>query len=155
MYLYMMHSMNCVPTQPVLENYTPPAPITAPIMAPLGADPQAQPVSSGAPQAMVQGQHGAQVPYSGMHQQQFAPPAVNQVMPNTSVEGAPGAPTGDVIQVERTQISHRCLVAFKILKSQQPQHNDFTPNNQVKCSSLTPHTFAVWFSLYSQSQLRK
>ncbi|XP_056874422.1 protein transport protein Sec31A isoform X1 [Takifugu flavidus] len=84
--------------KPVLENYTPPAPITAPIMAPLGADPQAQPVSSGAPQAMVQGQHGAQVPYSGMHQQQFAPPAVNQVMPNTSVEGAPGAPTGDVIQ---------------------------------------------------------
>lgn len=97
--MYMKHSMNCVLTQPVLENYTPPAPITAPIMAPLGADPQAQPVSSGAPQAMVQGQHGAQGPYSGMHQQQFAPPAGNQVMPNTSVEGAPGAPTGDVIQV--------------------------------------------------------
>lgn len=69
-------------------------------MAPLGADPQAQPVPSGVPQAMGQGQHGAQVPYSGMHQQQFSPPAVNPVMPNTSVEGAPGAPTGDVIQVE-------------------------------------------------------
>ncbi|CAG05283.1 unnamed protein product [Tetraodon nigroviridis] len=82
----------------VLENYTPPAPITAPIMAPLGADPQAPSVPSGAPQAMVQGQQGAQVPYSGMHQQQFSSPAVNQAMPNTSVEGAPGAPTGDVIQ---------------------------------------------------------
>lgn len=68
-------------------------------MAPLGADPQAQPVSSGAPQAMVQGPHGAQIPYSGMHQQQFSPPAMNPAMPKTSMEGAPGAPTGDVIQV--------------------------------------------------------
>lgn len=93
--------MNRVLIQPVMENYTPPAPITAPIMAPLGADPQAQPVSAGAPQATVPGQHGAQVPYSGMHQQ-FTPPAVNQVKPNTSVEGAPGAPTGDVIQVEHS-----------------------------------------------------
>lgn len=106
--------MNCVLTQPVLENYTPPAPITAPIMAPLGADPQAQPVSSGAPQAMVQGQHGAQVPYSGMHQQQFAPPAVNQVMPNTSVEGAPGAPTGDVIQVGNSDRLLICKPQIKL-----------------------------------------
>lgn len=71
-------------------------------MAPLGADPQAQPVSSGAPQAMVQGPHGAQVPYSGMQQQQqqqFSPPPMNPAMPKTSMEGAPGAPTGDVIQV--------------------------------------------------------
>nr|XP_046231965.1 protein transport protein Sec31A isoform X2 [Scatophagus argus] len=88
------------------ENYTPPAPITAPIMGPLGADPQAQPVSSGAPQGMIQGPHGAQVPYSGMHQhqqqqqqqQQFSPPPVNPAMPKTSMEGAPGAPTGDLIQ---------------------------------------------------------
>ncbi|XP_072228251.1 protein transport protein Sec31A isoform X2 [Leuresthes tenuis] len=83
------------------ENYTPPTPITAPIMAPLGADPQAaQPMTSGAPQAMVQGPHGAQVPYSGMHQhhQQLAPPSMNPAMPNTSMEGPPGAPTGDVIQ---------------------------------------------------------
>lgn len=69
-------------------------------MAPLGAEPQAQPVPSAAPQALLQGQHGAQVPYSGMHQQQFSPPAVSQAIPSTSVEGAPGAPTGDVIQVE-------------------------------------------------------
>lgn len=103
--------------QPVLGNYTPPAPITAPIMAALGADPQAQPVPSGAPQAMVQGQPGAQVPYSGMHQQQFSPPATSQVMPNTSVEGAPGAPTGDVIQVENR------LLQYAEQKSYQDLHN--------------------------------
>ncbi|TMS08514.1 Protein transport protein Sec31A [Larimichthys crocea] len=90
--------------KPTRENYTPPAPITAPIMAPLGVDPQAQPVSSGAPQAMIQGPHGAQVPYSGMQQhqqqqqQQFSAPPMNPAMPKTSMEGAPGAPTGDVIQ---------------------------------------------------------
>lgn len=86
--------------QQIPENYTPPAPITAPIMAPLGADPQAQAASSVAPQAMVQGPHGAQVPYSGVQQQQqFNPPPMNPAMPKTSMEGAPGAPTGDVIQV--------------------------------------------------------
>ncbi|TKS85026.1 Protein transport protein [Collichthys lucidus] len=91
--------------KPTRENYTPPAPITAPIMAPLGVDPQAQPASSGAPQAMIQGPHGAQVPYSGMQQhqqqqqqQQFPAPPMNPAMPKTSMEGAPGAPTGDVIQ---------------------------------------------------------
>lgn len=71
-------------------------------MAPLGADPQAQPVPSGLPQAVAQGPHGAQVPYSGM-QQQFSPPAMNPAMPKTSTEGPPGAPTGDVIQVLRLQ----------------------------------------------------
>ncbi|KAM4528632.1 protein transport protein Sec31A isoform 2-T2 [Odontesthes bonariensis] len=81
------------------DNYTPPIPITAPIMSPLGADPQgAQPMTSGAPQAMVQGPHSAQVPYSGMHQQQLSPTSMNPAMPNTSMEGPPGAPTGDVIQ---------------------------------------------------------
>uniref|UniRef100_A0A8C3A8Q5 Protein transport protein Sec31A n=1 Tax=Cyclopterus lumpus TaxID=8103 RepID=A0A8C3A8Q5_CYCLU len=38
--------------KPPPMNYTPPAPITAPIMAPLGADPQAQLVPSGAPQPL-------------------------------------------------------------------------------------------------------
>lgn len=84
--------------QQVAQNYTPLAPITAPIMAPMGADPQGQQVPSGAPQSMIQGPQGAQVPYSGM-QQQFSPPAMNPAMPKTSMEGAPGAPTGDVIQV--------------------------------------------------------
>ncbi|KAK1883706.1 Protein transport protein Sec31A [Dissostichus eleginoides] len=76
-------------------NYTPPTPITAPIMAPLGADPQAQPVSSGAPQVMGQGQHGAQ----------------------TSMEGAPGAPTGDVIQPLQS------IPAEKIMKKPIPDEH--------------------------------
>uniref|UniRef100_A0A665WXM5 Protein transport protein Sec31A n=1 Tax=Echeneis naucrates TaxID=173247 RepID=A0A665WXM5_ECHNA len=82
----------------VPQNYTPPAPITAPIMGPLAGDPQAQQVSSGAPQTMIQGQ----APYSGMQQQQqqqISPPPMNPAMPKTSTEGAPGAPTGELIQV--------------------------------------------------------
>uniref|UniRef100_A0A3Q1HRU1 Protein transport protein Sec31A n=1 Tax=Anabas testudineus TaxID=64144 RepID=A0A3Q1HRU1_ANATE len=104
----------------VAENYTPPAPITAPIMAQLGADPQA-----GATQSMVQGQHGAQVPYSGMvqqqqqQQQQLSPTLMNPAMPKTSVEGAPGAPTGDVIQVHRYQ----SIPAEKILKKPIPDEH--------------------------------
>ncbi|XP_044030836.1 protein transport protein Sec31A isoform X3 [Siniperca chuatsi] len=101
----------------VQENYTPPAPITAPIMAPLGSDPQAQPVSSGAPQGMVQGQHGAQVPYSGMHHQQLSPPPMNPAMPKTSMEGAPGAPTGDVIQPLQS------IPAEKIMKKPIPDEH--------------------------------
>uniref|UniRef100_A0A3B5B5S2 Protein transport protein Sec31A n=1 Tax=Stegastes partitus TaxID=144197 RepID=A0A3B5B5S2_9TELE len=100
------------------QNYTPPAPITAPIMTPLGGDPQAQPVSSGAPQAMVQGPHGAQVPYSGMHQQQqLSPPPMNPAMPKTSMEGAPGAPTGDVIQPLQS------IPAEKIMKKPIPDEH--------------------------------
>lgn len=78
--------------------YTPPAPITSPIMAPLGVDPQ----SSGAP--MGQAPPQVQAPYSGVHQQTAPPPAMNQPMnppmnpAKTTSEGAPGAPTGDVIQ---------------------------------------------------------
>lgn len=86
-------------------------------MAPLGADPQAQPVSSGVPQAMGQGPHGAQVPYSGMQQQQqqqFSPPPMNPAMPKTSMEGAPGAPTGDVIQV--LNIHKNNILCFKLEK---------------------------------------
>lgn len=82
--------------QQVPQNFTPPAPITAPIMAPPGSDPQLP--SSGAPQP---GMQGAQVSYSGV-QQQVSPP-MNPAMPKTSMEGggAPGAPTGDAIQVRR------------------------------------------------------
>ncbi|XP_071322081.1 protein transport protein Sec31A isoform X8 [Trachinotus anak] len=106
----------------ITENYTPPAPITAPIMAPLGVDPQAQPVSSGVPQAMVQGPHGAQVPYSGMHhlqqqQQQLSPPPMNPAMPKTSMEGAPGAPTGDLIQPLQS------IPAEKIMKKPIPEEH--------------------------------
>lgn len=67
-------------------------------MAPLGADPQTQQIPSAAPQ-------GPQVSFSGMHPQQLSPPSMNPAMPNTSMEGAPGAPTGDVIQVFRVLVS--------------------------------------------------
>uniref|UniRef100_A0A3Q2DE43 Protein transport protein Sec31A n=1 Tax=Cyprinodon variegatus TaxID=28743 RepID=A0A3Q2DE43_CYPVA len=82
----------------VPENYTPPAPITAPILTPLGADPHTQPISSGTPQAMVQGHHGNQVQYAGMHQTQLPSQSMNPANPNSNMEGAPGAPTGDAIQ---------------------------------------------------------
>uniref|UniRef100_A0A8C3AB48 Protein transport protein Sec31A n=1 Tax=Cyclopterus lumpus TaxID=8103 RepID=A0A8C3AB48_CYCLU len=93
--------------KPPPMNYTPPAPITAPIMAPLGADPQAQLVPSGAPQAMGQGHHG---------QQQLSPP-MNPALPKTSMEGAPGAPTGDVIQPLRS------IPAEKIMKKPIPEEH--------------------------------
>ncbi|CAK6954607.1 protein transport protein Sec31A isoform X3 [Scomber scombrus] len=104
-------------------NYTPPAPITAPIMAPLGVDPQAQPVSAGAPQPMGQGPHGGQGPFSGMQQQQqqqqqqLSPPPMNTAMPKTSMEGAPGAPTGDIIQPMRS------IPAEKIMKKPIPDEH--------------------------------
>ncbi|XP_076019726.1 protein transport protein Sec31A isoform X3 [Genypterus blacodes] len=97
----------------VLVNYTPPAPI----MAPLGGDPQAQPAPSGAPQPMIPAQPGVQAPYSGMHQQQFPPQAMNPAMPKTSMEGAPGAPTGDVIQ------SMQSIPAEKIMKKPIPEEH--------------------------------
>ncbi|XP_031590203.1 protein transport protein Sec31A isoform X5 [Oreochromis aureus] len=102
----------------VPENYTRPIPITAPIMTPLGTDPQAQPMTSGDPQAMMQGQPGVQVPYSGMQQQQqLSPPPMNPAMPKTSMEGAPGAPTGDVIQPLQS------IPAEKIMKKPIPDEH--------------------------------
>ncbi|XP_062290933.1 protein transport protein Sec31A isoform X3 [Scomber scombrus] len=107
--------------QMIQGNYTPPAPITAPIMAPLGVDPQAQPVSAGAPQPMGQGPHGGQGPFSGMQQQQqqqqLSPPPMNTAMPKTSMEGAPGAPTGDIIQPMRS------IPAEKIMKKPIPDEH--------------------------------
>uniref|UniRef100_A0A3B4FBW6 Protein transport protein Sec31A n=1 Tax=Pundamilia nyererei TaxID=303518 RepID=A0A3B4FBW6_9CICH len=101
----------------VPQSYNPPIPITAPIMTPLGTDPQAQPMSSGAPSAMMQGQPGVQVPYSGMQQQQLSPPPMNPAMPKTSMEGAPGAPTGDVIQPLQS------IPAEKIMKKPIPDEH--------------------------------
>uniref|UniRef100_A0A672I3C7 Protein transport protein Sec31A n=1 Tax=Salarias fasciatus TaxID=181472 RepID=A0A672I3C7_SALFA len=80
----------------VPQNYAPPAPITAPIMTPLGGDPQQQVAPPG-----VQGPPGAQVPYSGLQQQPLSPPPLNPAAPKSATEGPPGAPTGDVIQVPR------------------------------------------------------
>ncbi|XP_061555139.1 protein transport protein Sec31A isoform X2 [Phycodurus eques] len=71
----------------VRENYTPPAPITAPIMAALGVDPHVQPVASGAPQGSFPSPYGAI--------QQIPPQTLN---PSIPTEGAPGGPTGDAIQ---------------------------------------------------------
>uniref|UniRef100_A0A8C9XE33 Protein transport protein Sec31A n=1 Tax=Sander lucioperca TaxID=283035 RepID=A0A8C9XE33_SANLU len=125
---YLPDNTNQVPhldSAPAPMNYTPPAPI----MAPLGADPQAQPVPSGPPQAMGQGPHGAQVPYSGM-QQQLSPPPMNPAMPKTSMEGAPGAPTGDVIQVHSSPLSQnkkitplQSIPAEKIMKKPIPDEH--------------------------------
>uniref|UniRef100_A0A8C8ML33 Protein transport protein Sec31A n=1 Tax=Oncorhynchus tshawytscha TaxID=74940 RepID=A0A8C8ML33_ONCTS len=88
-------TLNRVPKKKkVPENYTPPSPIMAPIFSPLGAgDPQQPPY-------MPPRQAQNQAPYQGM-QQQMAPPPMNPGMLKTrggSVEGAPGAPTGDTIQ---------------------------------------------------------
>uniref|UniRef100_A0AAQ4REF9 Protein transport protein Sec31A n=1 Tax=Gasterosteus aculeatus aculeatus TaxID=481459 RepID=A0AAQ4REF9_GASAC len=96
--------------KPAAVSYTPPTPITAPIMAPLGA---AQQGPSGAPQAMGQGPHGAQ----HHQQQQLSPPTMNPSMPTTSMEGAPGAPTGDVIQPLQS------IPAEKIMKKPIPEEH--------------------------------
>ncbi|XP_051907799.1 protein transport protein Sec31A [Hippocampus zosterae] len=85
------------------ENYTPPAPITAPIMAPLGGDSHAQPVASGAPQGSVLGPQGAF--------QQIPPQTLN---PSIPTEGAPGGPTGDSI---------RSIPAEKIAKKPIPEEH--------------------------------
>uniref|UniRef100_A0A3B3YDG7 Protein transport protein Sec31A n=1 Tax=Poecilia mexicana TaxID=48701 RepID=A0A3B3YDG7_9TELE len=105
------------PLSQVPENYTPPAPITAPILAPLGADPQAQPMSSGGPQDVLQGLQGSQVPYSGMHQTQLPSQRMNASMPNSNMEGAPGAPTGDAIQPLQS------IPAEKIMKKPIPDEH--------------------------------
>nr|XP_049594260.1 protein transport protein Sec31A isoform X1 [Syngnathus scovelli] len=88
------------------ENYTPPAPITSPIMAPLGSDPNAHPVNSGAPQGSVPGPQGGFQP--------IPPPTLNPSMP---AEGAPGGPTGDAIQPAQS------IPAEKIAKKPIPDEH--------------------------------
>ncbi|XP_058472566.1 protein transport protein Sec31A isoform X2 [Solea solea] len=114
-------ALNRAQKKKVLENYTPPTPITAPIMPQPGSDPQAQSMPTAGPQAVIQGQHGAQIPYSGLQQQQqqqqFPPPSMNAAMPKTSTEGAPGAPTGDVIQPLQS------IPAEKIMKKPIPDEH--------------------------------
>ncbi|XP_062899524.1 protein transport protein Sec31A isoform X2 [Mobula hypostoma] len=81
-------------------SFTPPAPITAPIMNPV-ADPQASiqsqqsvapPHTSFQTSQQLPNQPGAQNPYQGMLQ-----PAVPTMVPKHSTEEAPGAPTGDIM----------------------------------------------------------
>ncbi|XP_067894332.1 protein transport protein Sec31A isoform X8 [Heterodontus francisci] len=86
-------------------NYTPPAPITAPIMNPV-ADPQA-PVQHQQPPPPLQSsfqtpqqlpsQPGVQSPYQGILQPGMQP-TLQTMMPKHSTEEAPGAPTGDIMQ---------------------------------------------------------
>ncbi|XP_062870716.1 protein transport protein Sec31A isoform X2 [Trichomycterus rosablanca] len=80
------------------ENYTPPAPITAPIMAPLG-DPQPVAAMQPTPQQQLPPQPtGVPAPFNPLQQQPMVPTLRNPAMPNIPMEGPPGAPTGDVIQ---------------------------------------------------------
>ncbi|XP_034287071.1 protein transport protein Sec31A isoform X11 [Pantherophis guttatus] len=91
----------------VPDTFLPPVPITAPIMTPL-SDPQAQlqqPPTSAPPPTQVPfqpshlppGQPGLQNPF-----QNVPPPGVQTIMTPTvsasSMEGAPGAPTGNTMQ---------------------------------------------------------
>nr|XP_057920929.1 protein transport protein Sec31A isoform X2 [Doryrhamphus excisus] len=96
----------------VTENFTPPAPITTPIMAPLGGDLHGHPV---APQGAAADLHGVRAPYTGV--QQIPPQPVNPTAPNTSMEGAPGAPTGDGIQ------SLQAIPAQKMVKKPIPDEH--------------------------------
>ncbi|XP_025022722.1 protein transport protein Sec31A isoform X8 [Python bivittatus] len=91
----------------VPDTFLPPVPITAPIMTPL-SDPQAQlqqPPTSAPPPAQVPfqpshlppGQPGLQSPFQNVPQpgvQTIMTPAVS----TSSMEGAPGAPTGNTMQ---------------------------------------------------------
>uniref|UniRef100_A0A3B4AXZ4 SEC31 homolog A, COPII coat complex component n=1 Tax=Periophthalmus magnuspinnatus TaxID=409849 RepID=A0A3B4AXZ4_9GOBI len=103
----------------VPQNYTPPAPITAPIMAPLGVNLQSQQMPSGSPQTMGQIPHAVQTPYSGMQQPlpSSAMNSMNTTMPKTSSEGPPGAPIGDAIQPPQS------MPAEKITKKPIPDEH--------------------------------
>uniref|UniRef100_A0A8C2KEQ2 Protein transport protein Sec31A n=1 Tax=Cyprinus carpio TaxID=7962 RepID=A0A8C2KEQ2_CYPCA len=82
------------------ENFTPPAPITAPIMAPLG-DPQVpagQTMQTLQPQQQGPDQPVGPAIFTPIQQQPLGPPGRNPSMPQGNMEGAPGAPIGDVIK---------------------------------------------------------
>uniref|UniRef100_A0A672MPX8 Protein transport protein Sec31A n=1 Tax=Sinocyclocheilus grahami TaxID=75366 RepID=A0A672MPX8_SINGR len=84
----------------VPENFTPPAPITAPIMTPLG-DPQVPAVQT--MQTLQLQQQGPDQPvgpatFSPIQQQPLGPLGRNPSMPQGNMEGAPGAPIGDPLQ---------------------------------------------------------
>ncbi|XP_041914273.1 protein transport protein Sec31A isoform X2 [Alosa sapidissima] len=100
----------------VLDNYAPPAPITAPIMSPLG-EPQPQ-APTGPPQPYPQ--PGLQAPYAPMQHhppQGVAPAPGPPSVPLMNLQGAPGAPTGDRIQPMQK------LPAEKVSKKPIPQEH--------------------------------
>ncbi|XP_051972394.1 protein transport protein Sec31A-like isoform X5 [Xyrauchen texanus] len=86
------------------ENYTPPAPITAPIMTLLG-DPNAQ-VAPGTlnnePQQQVPVQPAVPAPFNPTQQQSMGSPTQYPHLPQVHMEGAPGAPIGDLIKPPQT-----------------------------------------------------
>ena len=90
--MFLLWFFNVLSSLQVLNNYTPPAPITAPIMSPLG-EPQAPAAPTQPPQP------GLQAPYNPHMRPTMAPGAGPPTMQRMNVEGAPGAPTGDIIQV--------------------------------------------------------
>lgn len=78
------------------QHFTPPAPITAPIMAPLG-DPQAPAgMQTLQPQQQALDQTTGPATFTPIQQQPLGPR--NPSMPQGNMEGAPGAPIGDVIK---------------------------------------------------------
>uniref|UniRef100_A0A8C2B7E7 Protein transport protein Sec31A n=1 Tax=Cyprinus carpio TaxID=7962 RepID=A0A8C2B7E7_CYPCA len=79
------------------ENFTPPAPITAPIMAPLG-DPQVPAGQTLQPQQQGPDQPVGPAIFTPIQQQPLGPLGRNPSMPQGNMEGAPGAPIGDVIK---------------------------------------------------------
>uniref|UniRef100_A0A8B9RG25 Protein transport protein Sec31A n=1 Tax=Astyanax mexicanus TaxID=7994 RepID=A0A8B9RG25_ASTMX len=104
----------------VPEHYTPPAPITAPILAPLGDPQQAAPAQP--PQQQQQPQlpgqpAGAPPPFTPIQQQPMVPTVRNPAMPSMTIEGAPGAPTGGVIQPMQS------LPSEKIMKKPIPDEH--------------------------------
>ncbi|KAK7120107.1 hypothetical protein R3I94_020205 [Phoxinus phoxinus] len=89
----------------VPDHFTPPAPITAPIMAPVG-EPQAHAVpgmQTLPPQQQAPDQHAGPTAFTPIHQQPLGPPCRNPNMPQVNMEGAPGAPIGDVIKAIPTE----------------------------------------------------
>uniref|UniRef100_A0A4W4E344 Protein transport protein Sec31A n=1 Tax=Electrophorus electricus TaxID=8005 RepID=A0A4W4E344_ELEEL len=100
---------------PIPENYTPPAPITAPIMAPLG-DPQ-QTAGMQPPQPQPQQPTGVPSPFTPIQQQPLGLTVRNPTIPTMTMEGAPGAPTGEVVQPMQS------LPAEKIMKKPIPDEH--------------------------------
>ncbi|XP_065096705.1 protein transport protein Sec31A isoform X8 [Paramisgurnus dabryanus] len=99
------------------ENFTPPAPITAPIMTHLG-DPQTS-IAPGMQTHLPSQQQAPDQPiapatFNPVQQHPMGPPTRNPNMPQVNMEGAPGAPIGDIIKAIPTE---------KIIKKPIPEEH--------------------------------
>lgn len=113
-FLFLLITKLCLQ---VPETYTPPAPITAPIMAPLGEPhPVATMQPSLQPQQLPPQPAGVAAPFNPMQQQPLPPAVRNPAIPSMPVEGAPGAPTGDVIQVSKKRHALKCSLKLEVIK---------------------------------------